>query len=70
MSAGLQVLKALASGCTIAMFLSSMPAIHHIHKAHDTGDVALFPLVGLWLNCHMAYVRFQLQLSTCADRLG
>ncbi|KAE9015931.1 hypothetical protein PF010_g7822 [Phytophthora fragariae] len=54
MSAGLQVLKALATGCTITMFLSSVPAIRHIDKAHDTDDVALFPLVGLWLNCHMA----------------
>jgi hypothetical protein len=56
MSAELSALKALASGCTIAMFLSSAPAIHTIHQSHDTGEVALFPLVGLWLNCHMAYV--------------
>ncbi|KAE8889288.1 hypothetical protein PF005_g7875 [Phytophthora fragariae] len=53
MNAGLTVLKALASSCSVVMILSSAPALYRIHKLHDTGDVALFPLVGLWLNCCM-----------------
>ncbi|KAL4106787.1 hypothetical protein PRIC1_004827 [Phytophthora ramorum] len=53
MSAGLTVLKAMASICSVAMILSSAPALYDIHKRHDTGEVALFPLVGLWLNCCM-----------------
>jgi solute carrier family 50 protein (sugar transporter) len=47
------VLKALASSGSVAMILSSAPALHSIHKNHDTGEVALSPLVGLWLNCCM-----------------
>ncbi|KAL3673080.1 hypothetical protein V7S43_002375 [Phytophthora oleae] len=53
MSTGLAVLKALASSCSVVMILSSAPSIHAIHKRRETGDVALFPLVGLWLNCVM-----------------
>ncbi|KAG1705514.1 hypothetical protein DVH05_003203 [Phytophthora capsici] len=53
MSAGLAVLKALASSCSVIMILSSAPSIRAIHKHRETGDVALFPLVGLWLNCVM-----------------
>lgn len=57
MNAGLTVLKALASSCSVVMILSSAPSLYRIHKRYDTGDVALFPLVGLWLNCCMVYVR-------------
>ncbi|EGZ23412.1 hypothetical protein PHYSODRAFT_485003 [Phytophthora sojae] len=53
MNAGLTVLKALASSCSVVMILSSAPSLYRIHKRYDTGDVALFPLVGLWLNCCM-----------------
>ncbi|KAG6592598.1 MtN3-like protein [Phytophthora cinnamomi] len=53
MNAGLTVLKALASSCSVVMILSSAPALYRIQQRHDTGDVALFPLVGLWLNCCM-----------------
>ncbi|KAG2820040.1 hypothetical protein PC111_g11631 [Phytophthora cactorum] len=53
MNPGLAVLKALASSCSVVMILSSAPSLYDIHKHHDTGDVALFPLVGLWLNCVM-----------------
>ncbi|KAG6956440.1 hypothetical protein JG688_00011422 [Phytophthora aleatoria] len=53
MNPGLAVLKALASSCSVVMILSSAPSLYDIHKRHDTGDVALFPLVGLWLNCVM-----------------
>jgi hypothetical protein len=53
MSVGLTVLQATASSCTMAMILSSVPCVYRIHKNHDTGAVALFPLVGLWLSCHL-----------------
>ncbi|KAG7375947.1 hypothetical protein PHYBOEH_001930 [Phytophthora boehmeriae] len=53
MSVGLVVIQALASIFSVAMILSSVPDIYRIHKRQDTGEVALFPLVGLWLNCHM-----------------
>ncbi|KAG7379781.1 hypothetical protein PHYPSEUDO_008123 [Phytophthora pseudosyringae] len=53
MSAGLAFLKALASSCSVVMILSSAPSLYGIHKRRDTGEVALFPLVGLWLNCVM-----------------
>ncbi|KAF4128185.1 Sugar efflux transporter for intercellular exchange [Phytophthora infestans] len=53
MNLGLTVLKALASSCSVVMILSSAPSLYNIHKRHDTGDVSLFPLVGLWLNCVM-----------------
>ncbi|KAE9147643.1 hypothetical protein PF005_g7873 [Phytophthora fragariae] len=43
----------MASSCTMAMILSSVPSVYHIHKNRDTGVVALFPLVGLWLSCHL-----------------
>ncbi|POM79969.1 Hypothetical protein PHPALM_2252 [Phytophthora palmivora] len=35
------------------MILSSVPSVYHIHKNHNTGCVALLPLVGLWLSCHL-----------------
>ncbi|OWY99083.1 hypothetical protein PHMEG_00029986 [Phytophthora megakarya] len=53
MSVGLTAVKALASSCSVVMILSSAPSLHDINKRRDTGDVALFPLVGLWLNCVM-----------------
>ncbi|POM66734.1 Hypothetical protein PHPALM_17349 [Phytophthora palmivora] len=53
MSAGLTILQAIASSCTIVMILSSMPSVYHIYKNHNTGCVALLPLVGLWLSCHL-----------------
>ncbi|KAF4317713.1 hypothetical protein BBO99_00007967 [Phytophthora kernoviae] len=53
MSVGLVIIQALASIFSVAMILSSAPDIYCIHKRQDTGEVALFPLVGLWLNCHM-----------------
>ncbi|KAG3103147.1 hypothetical protein PI124_g14241 [Phytophthora idaei] len=53
MSVGLTIIQVLASICSVAMILSSMPAMYRIHKRQDTGEVALFPLVGLWINCHV-----------------
>ncbi|KAG7379780.1 hypothetical protein PHYPSEUDO_008122 [Phytophthora pseudosyringae] len=53
MSVGLTIIQVLASVCSVAMILSSVPAMHRIHKRQDTGEVALFPLVGLWINCHV-----------------
>ncbi|KAL3673082.1 hypothetical protein V7S43_002377 [Phytophthora oleae] len=53
MSVGLTVLQAVASSCTMAMILASAPSVYRIHKNRDTGCVSLFPLVGLWLSCHL-----------------
>ncbi|ETL32528.1 hypothetical protein L917_14728 [Phytophthora nicotianae] len=53
MSVGLTIIQVLASICSVAMILSSVPAMYGIHKRQDTGEVALFPLVGLWINCHV-----------------
>ncbi|KAL4159205.1 hypothetical protein PRNP1_004971 [Phytophthora ramorum] len=53
MSVGLTIIQVLASVCSVAMILSSVPAMYRIHKRQDTGEVALFPLVGLWINCHV-----------------
>lgn len=53
MSVGLVLLQALASLTSVAMCLSSAPTVSRIHKARDTGDAALLPLVGLLVNCHM-----------------
>lgn len=53
MSVGVTVLQVVASLCTLAMIVSSTPAVFRIYKQHDTGDVALFPLAGLWLSCHL-----------------
>ncbi|GMF22200.1 unnamed protein product [Phytophthora lilii] len=56
MSVGLTIIQVLASICSVAMILSSVPAMYRIHKLQDVGEVALFPLVGLWINCHVLYV--------------
>jgi solute carrier family 50 protein (sugar transporter) len=53
MSVGLTIIQVLASLCSVAMILSSAPAMYRTHKLRDTGEVALFPLVGLWINCHV-----------------
>ncbi|EGZ23413.1 hypothetical protein PHYSODRAFT_284732 [Phytophthora sojae] len=53
MSVGLTIIQVLASLCSVAMILSSVPAMYSIHKLEDVGEVALFPLVGLWINCHV-----------------
>ncbi|OWY94120.1 hypothetical protein PHMEG_00036238, partial [Phytophthora megakarya] len=53
MSVGLTVLQGIASSCTVVMILSSVPSVYRIHKNRNTGCVALFPLVGLWLSCHL-----------------
>ncbi|OWY93661.1 MtN3-like protein [Phytophthora megakarya] len=53
MTLGLTIIQVLASICSVAMILSSVPAMYRIHKRQDTGEVALFPLVGLWINCHV-----------------
>ncbi|KAE9347907.1 hypothetical protein PF008_g7603 [Phytophthora fragariae] len=53
MSVGLTIIQVLASICSVAMILSSVPAMYRIHKLQDVGEVALFPLVGLWINCHV-----------------
>ncbi|KAG1684971.1 hypothetical protein DVH05_010144 [Phytophthora capsici] len=53
MSVGLTIIQVLASICSVAMILSSVPAMYRIHQRQDTGAVALFPLVGLWINCHV-----------------
>ncbi|KAG3103144.1 hypothetical protein PI125_g13946 [Phytophthora idaei] len=73
MNPGLAVLKALASSCSVVMILSSAPSLYDIHKRHDTGDVALFPLVGLWLNCVMVllygWATFLCSPHTCLVQL-
>ncbi|KAL4106785.1 hypothetical protein PRIC1_004825 [Phytophthora ramorum] len=43
----------MASSCTVAMILSSVPSVYRIHKNRDTGVISLFPLVGLWISCHL-----------------
>ncbi|KAG6592601.1 MtN3-like protein [Phytophthora cinnamomi] len=53
MGVGLTIIQVLASLCSVAMIVSSVPAMYRIHKLKDVGEVALVPLVGLWINCHV-----------------
>ncbi|KAG7389818.1 hypothetical protein PHYBOEH_007213 [Phytophthora boehmeriae] len=47
------VLKAATSIAAMVMCLSPIPSVYGIQKAKDTGDVAVLPLVALWISCHL-----------------
>lgn len=53
---GLLLIKALASLFTVAMILSPALDMRRICAQKHTGEMALMPLVGLLMNCHMWYV--------------
>ncbi|RLN48218.1 hypothetical protein BBJ29_009711 [Phytophthora kernoviae] len=47
------VLKAATSIAAMTMCLSPIPSVHNIYKTKDTGEVAVLPLVALWISCHL-----------------
>ncbi|KAF1328182.1 Mtn3-like protein, partial [Globisporangium splendens] len=53
MDPGLLILKALASLCSLAMILSPVPELYRSRKRKHTGEMAIMPLIGLWVNSHM-----------------
>ncbi|TYZ60658.1 hypothetical protein PybrP1_009156 [[Pythium] brassicae (nom. inval.)] len=50
---GLVVVKALASLFSLAMILSPALQIQRVHAERRTGEMAIMPLAGLLLSCHM-----------------
>lgn len=58
---GLLLLKALASVFSLAMILSPSLDMRRLRQQRHTGEMALMPLVGLWISCHMWCV----SLLTC-----
>lgn len=56
MDLGLLILKALASIFSLGMILSPSLELYRTHKRKHTGEMALLPLIGLWVNSHMWYV--------------
>lgn len=52
-NAGLLILKALAAVFSLAMILSPSLGMRRVRQQQHTGEMALMPLVGLWISCHM-----------------
>lgn len=61
---GLLLLKALASVFSLAMILSPSLDMRRLRQQRHTGEMALMPLVGLWISCHMWCVSSAYVLST------
>ncbi|KAL3673073.1 hypothetical protein V7S43_002368 [Phytophthora oleae] len=47
------VLKAATSIAAMIMCLSPIPSTYRIYTTKDTGEVAVLPLVALWISCHL-----------------
>ncbi|KAG1684962.1 hypothetical protein DVH05_010135 [Phytophthora capsici] len=47
------VLKAATSIAAMIMCLSPIPSTYRMYKTKDTGEVAVLPLVALWISCHL-----------------
>lgn len=57
---GLVVLKVLASIFSLGMIFSPSLDLFRVLKNKNTGEMALMPLVGLWISCHLWYVLLSL----------